>query len=116
MTLSLHFTRKMSKSQFSMRLKLILVLILGCFSTRVTTLEIVRYYPFKDFIDWGISRNLEDRAFSSNQAGCAASCSIDEKGCIGFAYSQDLKKCVKFYTMADLADPSTGRWKTYSRK
>ena len=99
------------------RVQIILKFTLACFTQRVASLDIVRFYPMLDFTkETGRFSKLDDRAFSSNQAGCAAKCTIDGNDCIGFAYSLDRKKCVKSYTVGDLDKLSIGHWKTYYSK
>ena len=76
-------------------------------------LDIVRYSPKLNFKRTGSSVILDSKAITSSQAGCVSSCLVDTDPCIGFAYSPDLKKCVKSYAVGDLDKLSDGHWKTY---
>ena len=93
--------------------RVLLLLILIDDSQSVKGLDIIRFHPVQDFTKTGTFRKLDVNAFSSNLAGCVAGCMNDERSCIGFAYSTDLRKCVKSYTVGDLGDLSDGHWRIF---
>ena len=78
----------------------------------VYSFDVVRFYPVLDFTKTGSLKELDCKGLSSNQAGCVGSCLL-EGNCIGFAYSPNLKKCVKSYTVGDLDKLSDGHWTTF---
>ena len=96
--------------------QVVVILILVNHTQMIETFDVLRFFPILDFTKTGTFRKLDANAVSSSQAGCAGSCASDRGSCIGFAYSKDLKKCVKSYTVGDLDDLSDGHWRTFYGK